>query len=61
MSQRIVSVALTVLLGFVLVGCTPQKPVANAPASAEAETNTTSADVAVDASPSVETSEPETM
>lgn len=58
MSLRAISFALIVPLSLV-VGCTPQKPVANAPASTSATGNTTSTPTAIEAWPSIEPGESE--
>ncbi len=61
MPLRTVSLATAVLMGLLLVGCKPQKPVASAPASPNTASNTTHAEPAADTSPLVEPSEPEAV
>ncbi|HUG70898.1 MAG TPA: cytochrome c peroxidase, partial [Pirellulaceae bacterium] len=60
MSLRAISFALIVPLTLV-VGCTPQKPIANAPASTSATGNTTSAHTEIEAWPLIKPGESEAV
>lgn len=59
MPPRTLSLALVVLLGSVLVGCKPQRPVAEAPVLPSESSNTTAAAPTTETSPPVEPTEPE--